>query len=64
VSQRPSLPLRKGTTLAPSTYLFVGLDYGGTWKPMLGLAGKLLDRGHRVEVLGAPFMRERALAAG
>jgi len=58
-------PLRKGTTLAvPSTYLFVGLDYGGTWKPMLGLARKLLDRGHRVEVLGAPFMRERAEAGG
>jgi UDP:flavonoid glycosyltransferase YjiC (YdhE family) len=45
-------------------YLFVGLDYGGTWKPMLGLAGMLMGRGHAVTVLGAPFMRARAETAG
>ena len=45
-------------------YLFVGLDYGGTWKPMLGLAGMLMERGHAVTVLGAPFMRARAETAG
>ena len=45
-------------------YLFVGLDYGGTWKPMLGLAGMLMERGHAVTVLGAPFMRARAESAG
>jgi UDP:flavonoid glycosyltransferase YjiC (YdhE family) len=45
-------------------YLFVGLDYGGTWKPMLGLAGMLMERGHAVTVLGAPFMRARAESTG
>jgi len=45
-------------------FLFVGLDYGGTWKPTLGLAGMLVERGHVVVVLGSPSMRERCEAKG
>ena len=45
-------------------YLFVGLDYGGTWKPMLGLARMLVERGDDVAVLGASMMRRGAEAAG
>jgi len=45
-------------------FLFVGLDYGGTWKPTLGLAGMLVDRGHSVVVLGSPAMRERCESKG
>ena len=45
-------------------FLFVGLDTGGTWKPMLGLAALLVGRGHSVTVLGSPSMRETTEAAG
>jgi len=44
--------------------LFVGLDTGGTWKPMLGLAAMLVRRGHSVTVLGSPSMRATTLGAG
>lgn len=45
-------------------FLFVGLDTGGTWKPMLGLAAMLVRRGHSATVLGSPSMRSTTLAAG
>ena len=45
-------------------YLFVGFDYGGTWKPMLGLAQMLVAQGIEVAVLGASVMRPSAEAAG
>jgi UDP:flavonoid glycosyltransferase YjiC (YdhE family) len=45
-------------------FLFVGLDTGGTWKPMLGLAAILVSRGHAVTVLGSPSMETTSRAAG
>jgi UDP:flavonoid glycosyltransferase YjiC (YdhE family) len=45
-------------------YLFVGLDTGGTWKPMLGLASMMVQAGNHVSVLGSPSMRTTSEAAG
>jgi len=47
-----------------SRCLFVGLDYGGTWKPALGLARMMVGRGHAVTVLGASRMGPDCEAAG
>ena len=48
----------------PKHYLFALVDGGGTVPPELGAARRLLDRGHRVTVLGEDTMREEILAAG
>jgi UDP:flavonoid glycosyltransferase YjiC (YdhE family) len=60
-------PIQTGYTLhveETGGFLIVGLDYGGTWKPMLGLARMLVERGHAVAVLGASAMRRGVEAAG
>lgn len=41
-------------------YLFVMWEGGGTVPPMLGIARRLVGRGHRVTVLGDPTIREEA----
>jgi UDP:flavonoid glycosyltransferase YjiC (YdhE family) len=46
------------------SFLFVGLDTGGTWKPILGLARWMVLAGHRATVLGSPSMRATSEAAG
>ena len=45
-------------------YMFVMWDGGGTVPPELGIARKLIDRGHRVTVLGEATLEDEARAAG
>ncbi len=47
-----------------SSYLFALVDGGGTVPPELGAARRLVDKGHRVEVLGEDSMRDEVLAIG
>ncbi len=48
----------------PKHYLFALVAGGGTVPPELGAARRLLERGHRVTVLGEDTMREEVLATG
>ncbi|SFS12281.1 glycosyltransferase [Yoonia litorea] len=48
----------------PRTYLFVTWEGGGNVPPVLGVAEKLVKRGHRVVILAEPCMRARILAIG
>lgn len=45
-------------------FLFVMWDGGGTVAPELGIARQLIERGHRVTVLGDPAIQDEASAAG
>jgi MGT family glycosyltransferase len=45
-------------------FLFVMWEGGGTVPPTLGLARRVIERGHRVSVLGDPTIEQQALAAG
>jgi len=45
-------------------YLFVVWDGGGTLPPELGLARRLVERGHQVHVLGESPVEPEAIAAG
>lgn len=47
-----------------SSYLFALIDGGGTVPPELGVARRLVARGHRVEVLAEDSMRDEVLAVG
>jgi len=47
-----------------SDYLFVTWDGGGNVPPARALARRLLDRGHRVRVLGHPAQRESVEGSG
>jgi MGT family glycosyltransferase len=47
-----------------STYLFALVDGGGTVPPELAAARRLVDNGHRVEVLAEDSMRDEVLATG
>lgn len=60
-----SLP-QHGASMKPSArrYLFVVWDGGGTLPPELGLARRLVERGHLVHVLGENPVEPEALAAG
>jgi MGT family glycosyltransferase len=46
------------------SYLFVTLEGGGNVPPVLGLARRLVDRGHAVQVLTEPCLAEPVRAAG
>jgi MGT family glycosyltransferase len=46
------------------TYLFALTDAGGTVPPELGVARRLVDRGHRVTVLADESMADQARATG
>ncbi len=48
----------------PRRFLFVVWEGGGTIPPELSIAGQLVQRGHRVRVLGDPCVEEDARAAG
>lgn len=50
--------------MAGNNYLFVMWDGGGTIPPELGIARRLIGRGHRVTVLGEATMEEEVRAAG
>ena len=60
-----SLP-RNGAGMEPRgrRYLFVVWDGGGTLPPELGLARRLVERGHQVHVLGESPVEPEAIAAG
>jgi MGT family glycosyltransferase len=45
-------------------YLFTMWEGGGTLPPELGVAHRLIDRGHRVHVVGDPTIADRAAAIG
>ena len=45
-------------------YLLATWDGGGAVPPELGVARRLVDRGHEVRVLGDPTLRDQALATG
>jgi MGT family glycosyltransferase len=47
-----------------TSYLFALIDGGGTVPPELGAVRRLVDRGHRVEVLAEDSMREEIAGAG
>lgn len=47
-----------------ASVLFVTIDGGGNLPPVLGLARRLSDRGHRVSVLSEPCMEEVILGMG
>jgi UDP:flavonoid glycosyltransferase YjiC (YdhE family) len=47
-----------------TSYLFALVDAGGTVPPELGAVRRLVERGHRVDVIGEDSMREEVLAAG
>jgi MGT family glycosyltransferase len=49
---------------APRQYLFTMWEGGGTLPPQLGVARRLIDRGHRVHVLADPTVEDDAVAAG
>lgn len=49
---------------ATHQYLFTMWEGGGTLPPELGLARRLIDRGHLVHVLADPTVEDDALAAG
>jgi hypothetical protein len=50
--------------MEPRRLLFVMWDGGGNVPPQLGLARKLVARGHQVHVLTEPSLRQDVLAAG
>lgn len=52
------------TTTTSRRYLFPMWEGGGTIPPHLGIARRLLGRGHRVHVLADPTVEDDALAAG
>ena len=47
-----------------SSYLFALIDAGGSVPPELGAAGRLVARGHRVDVLAEDSMLDEVTAAG
>lgn len=51
-------------TNAMSTYLFALVDAGGSVPPELGCVRRLVERGHRVEVLAEDSMREEIVDVG
>lgn len=51
-------------TTRSSQFLFTMWEGGGTIPPELGVARRLLGRGHRVHVLADPTVEDDALAAG
>lgn len=51
-------------TEAKKNFLFAMWEGGGTVPPMLGVAKRLMRRGHRVRVLGDPTIREEAERIG
>ena len=50
--------------MQPRRFLFVMWDGGGNVPPQLGLARKLVARGHQVHVLTEPSLRQDVLASG
>ncbi|CAN5545122.1 glycosyltransferase [soil metagenome] len=50
--------------VTPRTYLFALTDGGGTVPPELGIARRLVDRGHRVTVLADPTMEQQVRSTG
>ena len=48
----------------PKSFLFVTIDGGGNIPPMLGLARRLAERGHRVRVLTEPCLQEPVASLG
>ena len=52
------------TTARPLSYLFALVDGGGTVAPELGAVGRLVERGHRVEVLADDSMIDEVRATG
>jgi UDP:flavonoid glycosyltransferase YjiC (YdhE family) len=51
-------------TARPLSYLFALVDGGGTVPPELGAARRLVERGHRVDVLADDSMNDEVHAAG
>jgi MGT family glycosyltransferase len=51
-------------TTKPKRFLFPMWEGGGTIPPQLGLARRLLERGHQVHVLADPTVEDDARAAG
>jgi MGT family glycosyltransferase len=51
-------------TATPRRFLFTMWEGGGTLPPELGLVRRLVERGHRVDVLGDATIAERADAVG
>lgn len=49
---------------AQKTFLFVTWDGGGNVPPVLGLAGRLVKRGHQVHVLAEPCLKEAVSVIG
>ncbi|POH69970.1 MULTISPECIES: glycosyltransferase [Cryobacterium] len=52
------------TTVTPRTYLFALTDGGGTVPPELGVARRLVDRGHRVTVLADESLADQVRSTG
>jgi MGT family glycosyltransferase len=52
------------TTMNAKRFLFPMWEGGGTIPPQLGVARRLLERGHRVHVLADPTVEDDARAAG
>ena len=50
--------------MQPKTFLFVLWEGGGNIPPMLGLAKRMIARGHKVTVISDPCNEPEALAAG
>lgn len=48
----------------PKTYLFVTWEGGGNIPPVLGLAQRLVERGHRVRILSEPCLQKSIDAIG
>ncbi|HEX2574696.1 MAG TPA: glycosyltransferase, partial [Aquihabitans sp.] len=57
-------PTDHGTTAVPRTYLAALADGGGTVPPELGAVRRLVERGHRVTVLGEDSFEADARATG
>ncbi|HSP75716.1 MAG TPA: glycosyltransferase [Cryobacterium sp.] len=63
-ADQTSESLNSATNAVPRTYLFALTDGGGTVPPELGVARRLVDRGHRVTVLADGSMSEQVRSAG
>ena len=50
--------------MQPKTFLFVLWEGGGNIPPMLGLAKRMIARGHKVTVISDPCNEPEALASG
>lgn len=62
--ESPRATAEPATGPRPRTYLFTLTDAGGTVPPELGVARRILDRGHRVTVLADESMADQVRRTG